>query len=63
MSEITFFTWLTLSAAVAFLGDELAVHGELSERWGYWAAGRVLFAFALSMLLVVTVALLAMRSA
>lgn len=63
MSEITFFTWLILSAAAAFIGDELTVHGELSERWFYWAAGRVLFAFAVSMLLVLTVALFAARRA
>lgn len=61
MTLYRFLCWLVAAAALAFLGDDLMLRGELGKRWQLAAAGRVLYAYSLSMLLVLAVALCEMR--
>ncbi len=55
--------WMWCSAALAFAGDNLMMRGELRGWWYVRAVGKILFAFALSMLLVAAIMLEEMRGA
>lgn len=54
--------WTVTMTALAMLGDNLMLRGELRGRWYAWAAGHVLYAMAFSMLLTLAVVLREIRA-
>lgn len=53
MSTKQLFAWVLISVMLAFAGDNLIMRGELQGKWYFSAVGRILYAFALSMLMAI----------